>query len=370
MPELYIGLMSGTSMDGIDAALVKIDKQHIHLLETHQHPIKRKLKNNLHRLALNKPGIDLDILGSCDTELGNIFADACTCLLKKSGTQPSDITAIGCHGQTIRHQPDIHHSFSMQIGDANRIAYKTGITTINDFRRKDMAAGGQGAPLTPAFHKSVFSSRQYNRVILNIGGIANITYLPKDPDLPCTGFDCGPGNTLMDAWIHRSKQKEYDRDGAWAAGSDIHQGLLENLMQDDFINRPPPKSSGREHYNLDWLEKQLDSLPPINDSQIQATLCAYTAHSIHYAIEHFLPPVDEIIVCGGGAHNKHMMRQLDRLSGSTILKKTDDIGIAADWVEATAFAWLAYQTLHRLPGNLPEITGAARTVISGAIHPA
>ncbi len=370
MPELYIGLMSGTSMDGIDAALVEIDSGHIRLLNTHQHPIHHDLKNQLQKLALNEPGTDLDMLGTCDTELGIVFADACIQLLKQSSIKPSAIKAIGSHGQTIRHQPDIQHPFSMQIGDASQIAYRTGITTINDFRRKDIAAGGQGAPLAPAFHQAFFSSPDHNRVILNIGGIANISYLPKDTNQHCTGFDCGPGNTLMDAWIQKKQQKEYDRNGTWAASNDIHQGLLEKLMQDDFIHRPPPKSSGREHYNLGWLNRQLRLFSPIDDGQVQATLCAFTAHSIYYAIQHFLTSVDEIIVCGGGAHNRHLMHLLDGLSGETALRKTDDTGIAADWVEAAAFAWLAHQTLHQLPGNLPDVTGASQAVILGAIHPA
>lgn len=367
MPELYIGLMSGTSIDGIDAALVEIHESKTRLLATHQHPIDPSLKNTLHQLALNKHNIDLDLLGSCDAELGEVFAEACLQLLEKNHFKPSQIKAIGSHGQTIRHQPDIQHPFSMQIGDANRIAYKTGITTISDFRRMDIAAGGQGAPLVPAFHQASFSSDTENRAIVNIGGIANLSYLPKDRSNKVLGFDCGPGNTLMDAWIHKIKNKDYDKEGKWAASSKPHAELLEKLLQDEFIHTRPPKSTGREHYHLDWL-KQLNTFENISDAQVQATLCAFTVHSIRYAIEHFLPPVDTLIVCGGGAHNLHLMQQLGEHLCNINIQTSDQLGIATDWVEAAAFAWLAHQTLHQHTGNLAEASGASKSVILGATY--
>jgi len=367
MPELYIGLMSGTSMDGIDAALVEISDSKTHLLATHQHPVPASLNKTLHQLALNKHNIDLDMLGSCDAELGELFAEASLQLLEKNHFKPSQIKAIGSHGQTIRHQPNTQHPFSMQIGDANRIAYKTGITTICDFRRMDIAAGGQGAPLVPAFHQAAFSSAIENRAILNIGGIANFSYLPKDKNNPILGFDCGPGNTLMDAWIKKIKNKAFDKDGQWAASSKPHAELLEKLLQDDFIHRPPPKSTGREYYHLDWLQ-QMNTFSNISHAQIQATLCAFTAHSIQYAAEHFLPPIDTLIVCGGGAHNQHLMQNLEKQLNNINIQNSDKFGIAADWVEAAAFAWLAHQTLHLRTGNLAEASGASKAVILGATY--
>ncbi|MDH5765925.1 MAG: anhydro-N-acetylmuramic acid kinase, partial [Gammaproteobacteria bacterium] len=219
MSELYIGLMSGTSMDGIDAALVECGQHTVKLISHHSHSLPQALREKLLVLCLDQPGTSLDTLGEADAELGDLFAEAVIELLKQSGKHASDIKAIGSHGQTVRHKPDLHYPFSLQIADANRIAYKTGITTIADFRRKDMAAGGQGAPLAPAFHNAFFRSADENRAVLNIGGIANITCLPSQADNPCFGFDTGPGNMLMDSWIQKHQQKPYDKNGAWAASA-------------------------------------------------------------------------------------------------------------------------------------------------------
>ncbi len=368
MSDLYIGLMSGTSIDGIDAALIEMNNSDIQLLATHQHRISTDLKKNLNQLISNKHNIDLDMLGQCDAELGDVFADACLQLLKDKQISASQIKAIGSHGQTIRHQPNIQHPFSLQIGDANRIAYKTGITTICDFRRKDIAAGGQGAPLVPAFHQAAFSSTTENRAILNIGGIANLSFLPKDCNDSVLGFDCGPGNTLMDAWIQKTNNKEFDKNGDWAASSQAHKALLKSLMQDDFIHAHPPKSTGREHYHLDWLQHHLDAFAPISDAEVQATLCAFTAHSIQYAVEHFLPPIDQLIVCGGGAHNVQLIQQLTQQLYPINVQTSDQLGIAVDWVEAAAFAWLAHQTINHRTGNLATASGAHQAVILGATY--
>jgi len=369
MSELYIGLMSGTSMDGIDAALVEFDNQHIKLISSHSHPIPKTLKTKLHQLSLDAPETSLDMLGEADAQLGLVFADAVKSLLNEANIKADKITAIGSHGQTIRHRPDLENSFSMQIGDANRISYNTGITTVTDFRRKDMAAGGEGAPLAPAFHQQVFYSENENRAILNIGGISNITFLPKDKTQRCFGFDTGPGNMLMDAWIQKHKNKSYDNNGMWAASSTPNQALVDSLMRDAFISASPPKSTGREHYHLDWLEQQLQKkYCNLDEIQVQASLCQFTSDSIIYAIEKFLPKIDTLIVCGGGVHNAHLMNHLAEKLIQTKVTSSDDYGVHPDWVEAIAFAWLAKQTIDKKPGNLPAVTGAKETTILGAIY--
>lgn len=370
MSELYIGLMSGTSMDAIDVALTDLSNDQIQLIDHYSHPISKQLKQKLQLLALDSAETSLDMLGQCDAELGDIFADAVNQLLKQTDTPATSIQAIGSHGQTIRHRPDLPHPFSMQIADANRIAHKTGITTVADFRRRDMAAGGEGAPLTPAFHKAFFSHPKENRAVLNIGGIANITYLPAEPSTPCFGFDTGPGNMLMDSWIQRHHGLDYDANGQWAASSQPHPDLIERLMQDAFVSTLPPKSTGREHYNLQWLESQLIQTNQLSPEIVQASLSLFTVNSIQYAIEHFLPQIQTLIVCGGGVHNRHLMNQLEMALPEIQTQTSDHYGIAADWVEAVAFAWLARQTLTGQPGNLKEVTGAKKAVILGAIYPA
>lgn len=365
---LYIGLMSGTSMDGIDAALVDFSQKQPQLLHFHSHHIPPDLRNKLMQLALNAPGINLDMLGEADAELGDLFAEAAISLITQNGLNTSDILAIGSHGQTIRHKPDGPHAFTMQIGDAHRIAYKTGITTVADFRRKDVAAGGQGAPLVPAFHNTVFRKTGEHRVILNIGGIANITVLPGDSG-PCFGFDTGPGNMLMDAWIHRHQQQNFDRNGAWAASANANHQLVEQLLNDTFISLPPPKSTGREHYHLDWLDAQLAHWPRITPADVQASLCQFTARSIQFAIKKYAPESQRVIVCGGGVHNLQLMKQLEERLNPAIVESSEHYGLHPDWVEATAFAWLAKQTMENEPGNLPAVTGAAREVVLGCIYP-
>lgn len=375
MPEYYIGLMSGTSMDGIDAALVEFDEQHIKLIASHSHRIPSALKEKLKRLTLDSNKASLDMLGEADAELGSIFADATNTLLKLSNKQASQITAIGSHGQTIRHRPDLEHSFTLQIGDANKISYLTGITTIADFRRKDMAAGGEGAPLAPAFHQQVFHSEEENRAILNIGGIANLTYLPaqlktqhKQSEQSCFGFDTGPGNTLMDAWIQKHKNKSYDNNGMWSASASADQPFVDHLMLDPFIYNKPPKSTGREHYHIDWLEKQLSDFSHLDTGQVQASLCQFTCDSIIYAVKNYLPSISSLIVCGGGAHNANLMNHLSDKLPKTRIASSEDFGIHPDWVEAIAFAWLARQTMNKKPGNLPAVTGAKEAVVLGAIY--
>ena len=369
MTELYAGLMSGTSMDGIDAALVEFNGVQIKLVASHSHSIPADLKSKLSLLSLNSEIATIDMLGEADAELGSLFADAINKLLSVAGIHASEVAGIGSHGQTIRHRPDLPHRFTMQIGDANKISYKTGITTVADFRRKDMAAEGEGAPLAPAFHQQVFHSENENRAVLNIGGISNLTYLPKDKDQTCFGFDCGPGNILMDAWIQRHQQLAFDKNGEWAASADADKKLISLLMNDEFIYQQPPKSTGKEHYHLDWLEQQ-GNIKQLEAANVQASLCQFTADSIIYAIEKYLPELDRLIVCGGGAHNTHLMSLLKSGLSKIDIESSEKHGIHPDWVEAIAFAWLARKTLNKQSGNLPAVTGARQGVILGAIYPA
>lgn len=359
--------MSGTSMDGIDVALIDFGQNPIKVLAQHHHPIPAKLRESLLQLALNTAP-NLDMLGATDAELGDLFAEAANSLLQHNNYSAKQIRAIGSHGQTIRHQPGGAHPFTLQIADPNRIAYKTGITTVADFRRKDMAAGGQGAPLVPAFHNTLFRKAGEHRVVVNIGGIANITVLPGD-DQPCFGFDTGPGNILMDAWIQQHLKQPYDQNGDWAASAAADDNFVTQLLTDDFLQLPPPKSTGREHYHLAWLHQQLKHLPTIAADRVQASLCQFTAQSIHLAITKAAPETKHLIVCGGGVHNKHLMRQLTVLFRQVTVESSAIYGLHPDWVEATAFAWLAKQTLENQPGNLTTVTGARRQVVLGGIYP-
>ena len=370
MPDFYIGLMSGTSLDGIDAALVEFNNDQFNLIATHHHAIPAELCETLKKLTLNDPTCSLDTLGEADAELGEIFADAVNELLKQSNTQPSIIKAIGSHGQTIRHRPDAKHPFTLQIADANKITHITGITTVADFRRRDMAANGEGAPLAPAFHNTFFRSTQENRAIVNIGGIANITFLPADKNKTCQGFDTGPGNMLMDAWIQKHKNQNYDQQGEWAASNSVDQKLVHHLMQEPFILQAPPKSTGREHYNLHWLDEQLCHFSNLSAGTIQASLCEFTAQSIQLAVDNYSAEINTMIICGGGAHNKHLMHLLQQQLPRINIKTSDVYGLHPDWVEAVAFAWLAKQTINKKAGNLPEVTGANEAVILGSIFPA
>ncbi|MEH6639955.1 MAG: anhydro-N-acetylmuramic acid kinase [Porticoccaceae bacterium] len=381
-PEYYIGLMTGTSMDGIDAALVEFgdeDKsKQIRLVSTHSHAISETLRTALLDLSLPGRGVAgqdrIDLMGSADAQLGELLADAVNSLLLNASIGSTQITAIGSHGQTIRHRPPGASSefplplpFTLQIGDPNRIAARTGIATVADFRRRDIALGGHGAPLVPAFHRAAFRDADHHRVIVNIGGISNITCLPAQG--PVSGFDTGPGNGLLDAWINRHRGLAYDDGGQWAASHIPHPDLLAHLKQHDFFNQPPPKSTGREDFNLDWLDRQLENFVDIDAGSVQATLLALTAESIAEAIEKTSTLATEIYICGGGALNTALMDALKTLLAPAKVASTSALGIDPEWVEAAAFAWLARQTLAGLPGSLAEVTGATKAEILGAIYP-
>jgi anhydro-N-acetylmuramic acid kinase len=370
MTELFIGLISGTSMDGIDAALVDCSDEKPRLLDHLSHPIPAPLRQRIFQLAHNQ-NIDLNLLGETDAELGEVFADAANRLLQQAGQSAAGIRAIGCHGQTIWHNPGSRHKFTLQIGDANRITYRTGITTVADFRRKDMAAGGEGAPLAPALHRAIFSSDRENRGVLNIGGIANLSYLPASRDEHCFGFDCGPGNVLMDHWISQQQSLPFDRDGAWAASARASDELVSALMREDsYLAAPPPKSTGREHYHLQWLTEQLRPFSQLAPETIQASLAEFTAQSISQALRQHLANIETLIVCGGGTHNSHLMGLLQQHNPQLQVASSEQFGLHPDWVEAVAFAWLAKQALLGQVTDLRHITGARKNVVLGAIYPA
>jgi anhydro-N-acetylmuramic acid kinase len=368
--DYFIGLMSGTSLDAIDAVLVDFSTDTPELIEALNYPIPDVLRADLQ--ALCQPGDnEIERLGHADTQLGIVFADAVEQLLKQSNTPANEIHAIGSHGQTIRHSPEGNSPFTLQIGDANQIAELTRITTVADLRRRDMAAGGQGAPLVSAFHSAMFTSTKQTRVILNIGGIANITILPADPNSVISGFDTGPGNGLMDAWVQKHKQQNFDEDGQWASSGNINEKLLTQLLSNDYFAKAPPKSTGRELFNLKWLEQQLSSVSEeLSEKDVQTTLAEFTAITITNAINQHSPETGEVIVCGGGTRNSFLMKRLREHLKPIEVKTTDDLGLPAEWVEATAFAWLAKETLANRPGNVPGVTGARHPVVLGGIYPA
>lgn len=367
--ELYIGLMSGTSMDGIDAALLQFSDTDMELIASHSQPWPQGLRQQM--LALATPGEnEIDRLGVLDALAGQQFAAAALQLLDKTGIPAGDITAIGSHGQTIRHRPGASPPFSLQIGDPNRIAEQTGITTIADFRRRDMAAGGEGAPLVPAFHADIFQHPDEARAILNIGGIANLTLLPKASDSTVTGFDTGPGNCLLDSWIRHHQNQPYDENGDWAASGKPDTDLLATLLSDSYFQRRSPKSTGPEYFSLGWLEHHISCQPSLPPEDIQATLAALTAESISRALGDAAPDCRRVLVCGGGVHNSHLMGALRAQLGQTQLESTEAYGLHPDWVEAAAFAWLARRTLRGETGNLSSVTGASHASILGGIYPA
>ena len=366
--EYFIGLISGTSMDGIDAALININNEAIILKATQSKSYPKKLRESLLSIRDNPHKINIDQLAQLDTWIGENFRDSAISLIKKSGIDRSQIQAIGSHGQTIRHQPKIKKPFSLQLGDPNIIAHGTKITTVSDFRRKDIAAGGEGAPLTPIFHKLLFSKNKNNRVILNIGGISNITIISKDSK-EVLGFDTGPGNTLLDSWIKENKGDLYDKDGAWAETGKTHRKLLMSMLSDPFFKIPPPKSIGFEYFNLNWINKFHKDIN-ITPSDIQRTLVDLTAESIAIHIEKFSKNTDEIILCGGGPKNITLLSALKKRMPSIQFSLTEDYGFDSDYLEAIAFAFLARQTLLKKPGNIKSVTGASEEIILGGIYQA
>lgn len=375
MKHYYIGLMTGTSVDSLDAALVEFDNEHFHLLNTYSLPLPDTIQNSVKQLITSGNG-EIDLLRQLDHDIAILSCETIEKLCEKSSIAPTLITAIGSHGQTVRHYPKTAHchGYSLQVGDPNIIAEKTGITTVADFRRRDIAAGGHGAPLVPAFHRSVFQSNQRDRIILNMGGIANITYLPKQGDI--IGFDTGPANTLMDSWCQQHQHQSFDKDGNWASTGAVNNDLLNLLLSHPYFSTPHPKSTGRETFNLLWLEEQLCqlkeqhnlTLPPAG---IQASLLALTTETICHEITKLDPQKQaDIYTCGGGSHNSALMKKLSNKLHPRAVSTTDSLGIHPDWVEAAAFAWLAKRTMDKASGNLPSVTGAEKEVILGGIYQA
>lgn len=368
MQETFVGLMSGTSLDGIDAVAVRFREGRLDLLAAQTTAFSTATRTALLALIHETGTHLLDRLGHMDQELGELLARAALQICEQAGLQPDQVAAIGSHGQTVLHRPDSPTPFTLQIGDPNIIAERTGITTVADLRRRDMAAGGQGAPLVPAFHAALFSQTQQTRAVVNIGGMANVTLLPKGTGEPITGFDTGPGNVLLDTWIQQQRNQPYDRDGAWAGSGNIDGSLLATLLSDPYFELPPPKSTGREHFNAAWLQARLAGCS-LAGEDIQATLVELTAASLAQAIAREGRKVDEVIVCGGGAHNPVLMNRLAAHLPDIRVGVSDEYGLAAEWVEAVAFAWLAKQTLAGHSGNIPSVTGARRPVVLGGIYP-
>lgn len=362
--------MSGTSVDAVDVALVNFESGNPVVDSVLNWPIPLSLRADI--ISICAPGNnEIERMGRLDGEIGELFAAAANALLRHTGLQRRDIRAIGSHGQTIRHRPSPPWPFTLQIGNPSVIAHQTGITTVADFRRADMAVGGQGAPLVPAFHNAVFRSREYSRVVVNIGGMANLTVIDKDLSLPLIGFDTGPGNVLINSWIEQRKQKTFDQDGHWAASGSVVGGLLDLMLQEPYFSAPPPKSTGREHFHLQWIEKKLHEFAsPVKDEDVQATLTELTAATIANDIKKYATNSDEIYVCGGGIHNSLLMRRLHELLAPRRVAPTSTLGIDPDFVEAATFAWLAKCTLDGVAGNLPSVTGARKNVVLGAIYPA
>lgn len=365
MNGLYVGVITGTSVDGLDVALLDIDAQ-IRFVAGKTVALPADLRNEL--INLGQPGNnEIDRLGAADARLGSAIGEAVNAFLAEAGVDPRAVSAIGSHGQTVRHRPNMETPFTLQIGDPNRIAEATGITCVADFRRRDMAAGGQGAPLVPPFHAALFGTPGERRIVLNIGGISNVTILPADGSEQITGFDTGPGNCLMDGWINHCRSLAFDRDGEWAREGSCCPDLLEALLADPYGARPPPKSTGREYYNLDWLSRHSEVVQ-LSEADVQATLAEFTARSIADSVGRWGGGADRLLVCGGGRHNRLLMEKLRYMMPCPV-EPTETQGIDGDALEAGAFAWLAHQTVAGLPGNAPSATGARGERILGGIYP-
>lgn len=359
----FIGLMSGTSLDGADAALVDFSSGAPRTLAFATVPFSPELRDRI--LALSEPGRDpLHLAATVTLELAELYAKAVEGTIAASGVARERIEAVGCHGQTVRHRPDL--GYTIQLNDPARLAERTGIDVVADFRRRDMAAGGQGAPLVPAFHEAVFRHPRKARTVVNIGGISNLTWLP--PGQRTLGFDCGPGNVLLDGWARKHLGTLFDEDGRWAAQGRADPELLDRLMSEPFLDTPPPKSTGRELFRLGWLEDRLDR--PYRPADVQATLTDFTARSIVQAIERFCPATEEIYLAGGGARNASLVSRIDALAGGRPVAPTDALGVPTAHVESMAFAWLAMKCVRREPVDLTAVTGAREPRVLGAVYPA
>jgi anhydro-N-acetylmuramic acid kinase len=360
---LFVGIMSGTSLDGADAALVDFSSTPPRTLAFASAPFDTPLRERL--LELSQPGEDgVDLAGEVSLELAEVYAGVVRDALARGGVTSDQVTAIGCHGQTIRHRPE--RGFTVQLNDPARLAEFTGVDVVADFRRRDMAAGGQGAPLVPAFHDALFRDPRISRVVVNIGGISNVTWMP--PSRPTTGFDCGPGNVLLDGWTREHRGTAFDEDGAWADTGTIDRQLLARLLAEPFLAMPPPKSTGRELFHSGWLKPHLDRKRRPED--VQATLADFTARAIVDAIDRYCATTDEIYLAGGGARNRSLVRRIAAIAGGRSVDTTDKLGVPTGHVESMAFAWLAMKCIRREAVDLAAVTGAKGPRILGAIYPA
>lgn len=363
----YVGLMSGTSADAIDAVVIDAASSP-KLIASHHMSLPDDIRAEIHELTLPATN-ELQRAGNLGIRLGRLFGQAALTVIEKCQLPRSKIRAIGSHGQTIRHHPFGLDPFTIQIGEPSVIAEETGITTVAHFRNRDLAAGGQGAPLVPAFHRAAFRSNAASRSIVNIGGIANVTYLPKNETQPVIGFDIGPGNTLLDQWINHHLKKAFDDDGQWARSGNFDTKLLTKMTGDVYFSQPPPKSTGREYFNLKWLKNHLDDTT-LRPADIQASLLNLTALTVCNALRQHIPTSDEIYICGGGAKNSALLELLTHNLAPLPVRTTEFLGFPPQWVEAAAFAWMAHEALEGRPSNLPSVTGAKHPAILGAIYPA
>ena len=360
---MYVGMMSGTSLDGIDSVLVSFEAPSTVVLHhTTFEPFSPTFKKQLACL-LQKPEKNSELAREIDSKLGNLYADSVRKLVQ--GYAFDQIIAIGCHGQTIIHKPQANPPSTWQAGDGAILATRTGIPVVTDFRAADMQAGGQGAPLAPAFHRYAFGSSGESRAVVNIGGIANATYLPADENQDVIGFDTGPGNSLSDQWISLHLGHSYDKDGTWALSSAADEKLLQRLMDDPYLRQAPPKSLDSRKFSLTWLKQKIGLMDSsLSAGTVQSTIAAFTADSIWHGIQTWMPPVQKIFLCGGGSRNQAIQQRLAQISQRPTLI-TDELGVDPQHVEACTMAWLAERRLNQKPGNIPSVTGASKAVLLG-----
>jgi len=367
VPDLYVGIMSGTSLDGIDIALVDFPApRQARLIDACCIPFPTPVYQAL--LALCSPGADeIRLAGLAGQNWARLAAKGVNQLLEKNTLSPDQVIAIGSHGQTVRHHPEL--GFSAQIGAPALLAELTGISVVSDFRSRDLAAGGEGAPLVPAFHDWLLRSPTQARTLVNIGGFANLTVL--EPDKPIIGFDSGPGNVLLDYWVQLHQSRPYDSGGEWARTGTVSTALLQAMLEDPYFQRNGPKSTGREYFHAAWLEQKLGMLATQpSPADVQATLVELTARSVAQAVQHSARRTEQVYICGGGARNQLLVERLQGLLEPLPVATTAELGVDPDWMEAIAFAWLAWRCVERLPGNQPDVTGARGPRILGAHYPA
>ena len=367
MARLFIGLMSGTSVDAIDAVLMDFSGSDTRLLAHFSQRIDADLRREINRVIAARAWPQET--AALDSRFAAASVQAIGRLLEKAATGADQVEAVGSHGQTVFHDPQGAPPVSVQLGSAEEIARSTGIPTVGNFRKADIDAGGQGAPLACAYHARVFRAEREGRAVLNLGGIANLTFLPQDPSLDVTGFDTGPANTLSDAWVQHCRGLDFDRGGEWAKSGTVDPNLLDRMLEDPYFKRPPPKSTGRETFNLAWLQAMLARREkPLPEQDVQATLVELTAVSVAQAMHDHPLPAERVLLCGGGSHNTYLVSRLEHALAGLPVECTDAHGVPSKWLEAMAFAWLAKQAADGEPANLPSVTGASRAVVLGEVH--